>query len=117
MCGRSRGKSVLDAHRYSYEIHHCPIPEGLIVRHTCDNPGCVNPAHLLLGTQLDNIRDRVARGRTRTNHVRKLDASQIAEVRRLAAEGVFQRTIADQYGVSQRTVCKIVNGIGTYKNR
>jgi hypothetical protein len=51
------------AHRYSYTIHHGPIPSGRVVRHTCDNPGCVNPSHLLLGTQLDNAADRDVRGR------------------------------------------------------
>jgi len=117
MNGRPTGRTTVRAHRFSYEHHIGPIPPGAVVRHTCDNPNCVNPEHLLIGTQLDNIRDRVARGRTRTNNVCKLTALQIAEVRSLAADGVFQRTIAAQYGVSQRTICKIVNGIDGYRNR
>jgi len=53
----------LQAHRISYELFVGPIPEGLLVRHTCDNPPCVNPEHLLTGTTTDNAQDCISRGR------------------------------------------------------
>ncbi len=58
-----KGKSPLRAHRVSWEIHNGPIPKGLHVLHNCDNPSCVNPAHLAVGTQKDNIMAASSRGR------------------------------------------------------
>lgn len=52
------------AHRQAYVEEYGPIPKGLCVLHSCDNPSCINPKHLFLGTQLENIKDRNAKGRT-----------------------------------------------------
>ena len=56
------GGTSTRAHRIAWQIAYGPIPAGLLVLHTCDNPGCVNPVHLYIGTQKDNMRDMSIRG-------------------------------------------------------
>lgn len=84
-----------------------PIPAGMVVRHTCDDGLCVNPDHLVLGTQADNMRDMVERDRsargTRNGHAR-LDEEQVRAIR---ADGRGPAVLGRLYGVSASTICDI----------
>lgn len=98
---RSMGTTVL-AHRFSYELHKGKIPEGLFVRHHCDNPPCVNPNHLEVGTARDNNDDKKKRGRSR-NGKRTRDWVVIEVYK---AEGSCSK-IAKKFGMSKEVVRKI----------
>lgn len=100
------GRTSRLAHRVAYELLVGPIPDGLLVRHTCDNPPCVNPRHLMLGTDLDNMRDMYARGRAPNRrgeaHPRaKLTPDAVRDIRR-STEPVA--VLAGRYGVSAGAV-------------
>jgi hypothetical protein len=98
------------AHRVAYVVAVGPIPAGLSVLHRCDNPPCVNPAHLWLGTQADNLRDMVGKRRSGSRPERLSDA-QVAEIRsRTPRPGIRQQDLADEFGVSRRLVGMILRG-------
>lgn len=62
--GGQFGRNVL-AHRFAWQRKNGPIPAGMVICHSCDNPPCVNPAHLWIGTHADNVADKIAKGRSR----------------------------------------------------
>lgn len=99
------------AHRLSYRVFKGSV-EGLVVRHTCDNPSCVNPDHLVAGTQGDNLSDMRQKGRGGAPPL-KLTDEQVLEIRReLAQENYYgkQRKLARRYNVSDTTICEIKQG-------
>lgn len=113
--GRSN-REVLRAHRLSWAIFRGPIPEGMLVCHKCDNPPCCNPDHLFLGTQSDNMRDMVRKGRNsgvrakgENNGASKLTEAQISEMRSLYNTCWTQAEIARRFGVGTGTVSNVVN--------
>jgi DNA-binding XRE family transcriptional regulator len=112
------------AHRLSWHIHHGEIPDGLEVCHKCDNPKCVNPAHLFLGSHAENMRDAIAKNRTVIGRVgvapigytglpgarnpkAKLTEAQVIEIRNSAEKAPL---LAKKYGVSRTTIYWIRNG-------
>ena len=101
------------AHRVSYELFNGEIPEGLIVRHTCNNPICVNPAHLIVGTYQDNSNDTKRAGRQSKGEAHgqsKLTDLAVREIRELyAAGGLTQRKIGEMYGVAGSVINRIIN--------
>jgi hypothetical protein len=105
------------AHRVSWELTRNAIPPGLWVLHNCpggDNPACVNPLHLFLGTHRDNVDDAVQKGRMRrgSRHgVARLNEQTVRELRLMyAAGGVTFDDLAAEYGVPRGTIWDAVHG-------
>lgn len=93
------------AHRAAYALVHGPIPAGAVIRHTCDNPGCCNPAHLLVGSHADNVQDKIMRGRQRTKTTREV----VEAIRRDYAAGKStKRELAARHNLSVPHVASII---------
>ena len=117
---------TLRAHRVAYELTNGPIPEGMLVCHSCDNPACCNPAHLFLGTQLDNRRDAAAKNRTArgskngavlhpdtrprgsSSKLARLTEADVRLVRELVSNGATQKDVAARFDVHYSTISAIV---------
>lgn len=107
-----RGKSGIRAHRFSYELFKGEISQGLYVLHKCDNPSCVNPDHLFLGTPKENYEDSKNKGRNTRGEKQKkskIKDVDVIEIRKLYSTG--EKTFADiskMYGISRTTAHRIV---------
>jgi HNH endonuclease len=101
------------AHRVSYELHIGVIPRGQFVLHRCDNPPCVNPRHLFLGSHRDNMRDMVAKERSQKgtrNPRNKLSPNDVIEIRALyRSGGVSMKALGERFGVSAPHIHDIVH--------
>lgn len=102
---------LISVHRFSWEIHNGPIPEGKWVLHKCDNPSCVRPDHLFLGTPKDNTQDMLHKHRDNgpkgeRQHCHKFTAEEVMKIR---ASTDSQSEIARQYKVNQSTISHIIN--------
>jgi hypothetical protein len=117
------GRKSVRVHRVAYELTYGPIPEGMFVCHRCDNPPCVEPTHLFLGTPKDNVDDMVAKGREARGamlpHTRLTEA-QVAEIRQryVPRFGPPKRggrrsnaaELAEEYGVGVTYIRNIAKG-------
>lgn len=103
------------AHRVSWMLHNGPIPKDLCVLHKCDNPSCVNPNHLFLGTYQDNNKDRAEKSRSADqrgdkSHVSKLTWKKVKMIRYLYSTGLFRhKDLAWQFDVGQTTIWHVLN--------
>ena len=101
------------AHRASYEAFVGKIPEGMYVCHACDNVACVNPNHLFLGTQKQNLQDMASKGRSTKgvkNPMAKLDAYGVKEIREGIKAGRTDSSLAKDWMVCRQTINNIRNG-------
>lgn len=109
-------KPNMTAHRASYILFKGPIPKGIFVCHTCDNPICVNPEHLFLGSAKDNIRDALSKGRMKgpvgelnKGLGRKLSENDVLRIRKIKKEGYPSWKILEEYQISRALLSLIIN--------
>src|ERR1044071_9273813 len=111
----AQNEPEISAHRFSYELAHGPIPEGMYVCHRCDNRRCVNPSHLFLGTHQQNIEDMVVKQRHaqgNRNGCAKLTVVDVVAIRQRYATGsVTQSALAAEYNVTQTAIYGVVRRI------
>lgn len=103
------------AHNVSFALVHGPIPPGKVICHRCDNPPCVNPDHLFLGTQVDNAvdmlaKDRGNRARGAAQASARLTEDDVRAIRQAEKGRRYLRDLAEKYGVSVRTIQQVRRG-------
>lgn len=97
------------AHRFSWTMHFGAIPDGMCVCHRCDNPSCVRPDHLFLGTFKENMEDMAKKGRSlngERHHFSKLDERAVLDIR---STGANPDALAAKYGVARATVDRVLS--------
>ncbi len=100
---------LLQAHRYSWQLHNGPIPDGAKILHKCDVRSCVNPAHLFLGDQKENVKDAVSKRRW-GSRPRKITADVARSIKQLSEAGKSAAEIARSLGLGFSLVYQVVIG-------
>lgn len=118
---RRQGKKMVRANRLAWALHNGADPVGKVVMHTCDNPSCLNPEHLVLGTTKQNVADKYAKGRNvdlfgELNGMAKLTTQDILRIRESYACGVKQVTLCKEYGLASSHMSRICNNKSWRKN-
>lgn len=118
-----KGKQIA-AHRLSWMLFKGDLLSGMVVCHKCDVPSCVNPEHLFLGTQAENVKDMIAKGRKWIGTTirksdgmpanAKLSKQDVNEINVLRKEGETQLAIARKFGVSQGCISQLLRGVTSY---
>jgi hypothetical protein len=109
------GRGGLLSHRVAWALTNGDIPPGLVVRHRCHNPACCRPAHLLLGTQAENIRDSVRDHRHtfgERNGNAKLTEANVLAIREAKASGFGSTELGRRFGVTEALIRQVCKGIG-----
>ena len=121
---RLTGGKRIPSHRYSYELFKGKIKKGLLVCHSCDNPSCVNPEHLWVGTTKENMQDMCQKGRSYfqthakkikrrkgvNHHKAKLTEKEVLEIRKLSNQGFTNRALGIKFNISEYTISPIILG-------
>ena len=111
-CASIYGK-INHAHRHIYKLLHGDIPSNMYVCHKCDNRKCINPDHLFLATQAENLRDMVNKGRCRSGGYKKITTDVLDRIIALAISGETYKNIALEFGINHKYAGRIAikNGI------
>jgi len=114
----TRNGKHIRIHRYIYEKYFGPIPKGLFVCHSCDNRKCINPKHLWLGTNRENLQDMIEKGRNNNqklsvlgedNSQAKLTEKDIISIRKERKTGLTMKSLAQKYNVSDSNIHRIIH--------
>lgn len=97
------------AHVLAWELaNRQSVPAGKVVMHACDNPRCINPDHLSIGTQGDNVRDSICKGRYNAFGIQRLNAAQVQSIRRQSEAGVSRDALAKEFNMSRHSIGNIL---------